>query len=139
MADRIRHQGVDTFGPSREGAKLEGSKIASKDFMKRWGVPTAFAEVVSSVADVKRVLPQFTPPYVLKADGLAAGKGVSLCQTEEELLERARQYFEEKVFGEAGAKALLEQFSRGLGNECPHFNKWRGVIFPCPYPKTIKG
>ena len=113
LADQIRAEGIDVFGPSQAGAQLEGSKILSKEFMKRWDIPTAPAEVVASVAEVKEYLKQFTPPYVLKADGLAAGKGVSLCSTEEELLERAKDYFEKKVFGEAGAKALLEQFQEG--------------------------
>ena len=109
LADQIRSQGVDVFGPSRAGAQLEASKVYSKEFMCQSGVPTAYAEVVTSVSDVTRALPNLTPPYVLKADGLAAGKGVIVCKTEPELLESSRRYFEEKIFGEAGSRALLEQ------------------------------
>ena len=118
VADKIRARGVDVFGPSQAGAQLEASKVNSKEFMRQSGVPTAYSEVVASVSDVKKVLSNFTPPYVLKADGLAAGKGVTICRTKEDLLKSSQRYFEDKIFGEAGTKALLEQFQEGWELSC---------------------
>ena len=101
------------FGPSKAEARLEASKIESKEFMNEFGIPTSHSQVVASVSEIQSVLGQFQPPYVLKADGLAAGKGVAICQTEEELLKKAKEYFEDQIFGLAGTKALLEEFQEG--------------------------
>lgn len=113
FADRLREGGFLVFGPDSQGAKLEGSKIFAKEFMNRYGVPTAMAVTVKSKEDVLREHTRFTPPYVLKADGLAAGKGVVILQTLPELLTAAEDYFEKRIFGDAGASALLEQFQAG--------------------------
>ena len=118
LADLIRNLGIDVFGPSQAAAKLEGSKVYAKKFMSRWGIPTTKAKEVSCVLDIKKQLSHWEAPYVLKADGLAAGKGVTICQTKEDLLERAKQYFEKKIFGEAGTKALLEEFQEGWELSC---------------------
>ena len=85
LSDALRAQGVAVFGPSAEAALLESSKVFSKEFMIEAGVPTARSEVVASVEDVRRAATHYVPPYVLKADGLAAGKGVVICKTMEEL------------------------------------------------------
>lgn len=113
LADALRERGLLVIGPDREGAQLEGSKIFAKEFMAKAGVPTAHAVVVDSVASVKENLAAFTPPYVLKADGLCAGKGVVICKTAEELESAAQDFFEKKIFGAAGERALLEQFTPG--------------------------
>ncbi len=113
LADQLRELGVPVFGPDKKGAQLEGSKIVSKEFMSAYDVPTAPFQRVATVEQVKEVVSQFTPPYVLKADGLAAGKGVFICQTEAELFEAADQIFNQKTLGTAGESALLEQFQPG--------------------------
>ncbi|HRO67132.1 MAG TPA: phosphoribosylamine--glycine ligase, partial [Pseudobdellovibrionaceae bacterium] len=113
LADQLRDRGILVVGPGREAALLEGSKVFAKNFMRDAGVPTAPFAVVKSVADVQKEISGFTPPYVLKADGLAAGKGVYICKTESELLERSRDLFENRILGEAGNQALLEQFQPG--------------------------
>ncbi len=113
VADRLREDGALVFGPDQQGAQLEGSKIFSKEFMEKYNVPTARFQVVTSLEQVKEFAPQFEPPYVLKADGLAGGKGVFICRTLDELLEAADQLFNDKILGEAGARALLEQFQPG--------------------------
>jgi len=113
LTDDLREHGILVVGPDREAAQLEGSKIKSKQFMIDAGIPTAFSKVVESVQDVKNHLHQFTPPYVLKADGLCAGKGVLICDTESELIEAAESMFEKKIFHTAGERALLEQFTSG--------------------------
>ncbi len=113
LADRLRDRGILVVGPSRDAARLEGSKIFAKEFMIAAGVPTAKYHVVSSILDIERHLSEFTPPYVLKADGLAAGKGVFICKTKEELFEAGKDLFERKILGLAGENALLEEFKPG--------------------------
>ena len=113
LADRLRDHGVLVFGPSGEGARLEGSKIFAKEFMRAAQVPTAGFAVVSSVEEVQKALKDFEAPYVLKADGLAAGKGVVICQTSDELLSHAEDFFVGHRFGRAGQRALLEEFQEG--------------------------
>jgi phosphoribosylamine--glycine ligase len=100
-------------GPSQIAAQLEGSKIFAKDFMREAGVPTAASEVVEDVAGTLKAAQKYQPPYVLKADGLAAGKGVFVCATLAELKSSAEFLFEQKGLGLAGRKALLEQFQEG--------------------------
>ncbi len=114
LASDLRDKGLFVFGPDKSGARLEGSKIASKIFMESHDIPTARFEVVDSVAQTMKEAETFTPPYVLKADGLAAGKGVYICENREELEKAANDLFVRKVLGVAGEKALLEQFQPGF-------------------------
>src|SRR5262249_16659906 len=85
----------------------------SKEFMTDAKIPTAKYQVVTSVDECLGKANQFTPPYVLKADGLAAGKGVTINKTIDELKASAQDLFDQKIFGEAGAPACLRQFSPG--------------------------
>ncbi|MBK7960442.1 MAG: phosphoribosylamine--glycine ligase [Bdellovibrionales bacterium] len=113
LADRLRERGILVVGPSGPAAQLEGSKIFAKEFMLRAGVPTARSVVVASVSETIEASRHFKPPYVLKADGLAAGKGVSICANLGELTEAAKDLFENKIFGLAGSRALLEECLEG--------------------------
>ncbi|MEY4617324.1 MAG: phosphoribosylamine--glycine ligase PurD [Pseudomonadota bacterium] len=113
LSDFLRDQGILVVGPSKAAAQLEGSKVFAKEFMQEFGVATARATTVRSVEETLRAANAFTPPYVLKADGLAAGKGVVLCKDIEQLRSVANQFFEQKLFGSASEKALLEQFLPG--------------------------
>ncbi len=113
LADFLREKGLKVFGPGAKSARLEGSKIFAKRFMKEQGIPTASYHIVSSVPEVLRASENFFPPFVLKADGLAGGKGVFLCENRTELEEKSRLLFEKKVFGAAGEKAILEDFQSG--------------------------
>jgi len=103
-------------GPGKEGAQLEGSKDFSKQFMLRNGVPTAKAKTFSASELIQSYsyLESCTPPIVLKADGLAAGKGVIICQSREEAKENLREMLEDKKFGDASAKVLVEEFLDGI-------------------------
>ena len=114
LGDYLRKQGFQVFGPSGEAAKLEGSKIFAKKFMKDMSIPTASFRILSSVKECEEVADNFTPPYVFKADGLAGGKGVFILKDKKELLEKARFLFEEKGLGEAGREAILEDFQSGF-------------------------
>jgi phosphoribosylamine--glycine ligase len=113
LADMFRHIGILVFGPEKRAAQLEGSKVFAKKFMQEYGVPTARAEVVSDVAGTMSAAQKFSAPYVLKADGLAAGKGVFICETLDELQAAAQDIFVRRKLGEAGAQALLEEFQPG--------------------------
>lgn len=114
LADSARERGFRVFAPSKSGARLEASKIHAKELMLAAGVRTARSFTVSSVAETLNAASNFRPPYVLKADGLAAGKGVFIDKTLAELEKSARFLFEEKGLGEAGARALLEEYSPGI-------------------------
>lgn len=113
LSDRLRERGILVVGPSAESAQLEGSKIFAKQFMQSAKVPTSHFEIVSSVEDVQKAAPRFSPPYVLKADGLAAGKGVFICKNQQELENAADELFNKRILGDAGSRALLEQFMPG--------------------------
>lgn len=113
VADLLRARNISVFGPSQEGARLESSKIHAKEIMQAAGVQTARSFVVDSVASCLAAASEFKPPYVLKADGLAAGKGVFIEKTLSGLEQAARALFEKRILGEAGARALLEEFSPG--------------------------
>jgi phosphoribosylamine--glycine ligase len=113
MSDQMRALGLKVFAPSYESARLEFSKIFSKEFLIEAGIPTARAFVVNSVESTLEKSKNFAAPWVLKADGLCAGNGVVICFTLKELEQAAREFFEEKKFGEAGARALLEEFESG--------------------------
>ncbi|MCM2280365.1 MAG: phosphoribosylamine--glycine ligase [Bdellovibrionaceae bacterium] len=118
LADALRGAGCLVFGPSRAAAQLESSKLFAKRFMVDAGIPTARFHEVDSVATTMVAAQGYRPPYVLKADGLAAGKGVFICQDLPALENAARAIFETKVFGAAGAHALLEAFQTGYEISC---------------------
>jgi phosphoribosylamine--glycine ligase len=103
-------------GPSKEGAQLEGSKDFSKQFMLRHGVPTAGAKTFfgNQSKDAEKYLEKLNPPFVLKADGLAAGKGVIISSSLDEAKSAIREMLEEKKFGDASAKVLIEEFLDGI-------------------------
>ena len=112
LADSLRAAGVDTFGPSQQAAQLEGSKGFTKELCKRARIPTARYERCTSLEAAWGALKQFDAPFVLKADGLAAGKGVVIAETREEAQEALNEMFDGK-FGSAGSEVVIEQFLTG--------------------------
>ena len=113
LADHLRERGILVVGPSRAAAQLEASKIFAKEFMKAAKIPTASFEVVKSVGELMIAAQKFSPPFVLKADGLAAGKGVFICADLAELKKNGEEIFEKNKLGAAGSKAVLEEFTKG--------------------------
>ncbi len=113
LSNFLRERGILVVGPNQEAARLEGSKIFAKEFMSAAKIPTADYEVVSSVEQTLVAAKMKTPPYVLKADGLAGGKGVFICKALKELEQAAQELFVKKSLGLAGEQALLEQFTSG--------------------------
>ena len=110
LADRFRRAGLKVFGPGREGARLESSKVWSKERMKRWGIPTADFAAFDDYEAARRHLERRyrNKPVVVKADGLAAGKGVVVAPDSAAAEEALRQIMVERVFGAAGEHLLLE-------------------------------
>jgi phosphoribosylamine--glycine ligase len=112
LADSLRGAGIAVFGPSRAAAQLEGSKGFTKDLCERAGIPTAGYERVSDEASALAALARFGAPVVVKADGLAAGKGVTVAMTLGEAEAAVREIFSGR-FGAAGAEAVIEEFLEG--------------------------
>ena len=112
LADSLRDKGFAVFGPSKAAAQLEGSKGFTKDLCARANIPTGGYERVANEADAMAALQKFGAPVVIKADGLAAGKGVTVAMTMPEAEEAVREIFAGR-FGEAGAEAVIEEFLEG--------------------------
>lgn len=113
VVDRLKAAGIPAFGPVAACARLEGSKHFAKQFMEKYRIPTARSVTVDSLAAAEAALGRFTLPVVVKADGLAAGKGVTVAATRDEALGALRQIFEARVFGAAGDRVVLEEFLAG--------------------------
>jgi phosphoribosylamine--glycine ligase len=113
VVDYFREQGLAIFGPTKGAAQLEGSKAFSKDFLARHKIPTAeyqnFVEIEPAIAYIQKM----GAPIVVKADGLAAGKGVILAQTEEEAIDAVKDMLDGNKFGDAGHRVVIEEFLQG--------------------------
>ncbi len=113
VVDVFEERGLRVFGPRKNAAILEGSKAFSKDLMKKYNIPTAAYETFTSPEDAVAYLETSEYPIVLKADGLALGKGVLICNTKEEAKEGVKTLMLDKQFGSAGDKIVIEEFMTG--------------------------
>ena len=113
IVDLFEARGLRVFGPRKNAAILEGSKAFSKDLMKKYNIPTAAYETFTSADDAKKYLETSEYPIVLKADGLALGKGVLICNTKEEALAGVDELMLDKKFGDAGNTIVIEEFMTG--------------------------
>lgn len=113
IVDVFEARGLRVFGPRKNAAILEGSKAFSKDLMKKYHIPTAAYETFDSAEEALRYLETSEYPIVLKADGLALGKGVLICNTKEEAKEGVKTLMLEKQFGTAGDRIVVEEFMVG--------------------------
>jgi len=113
VVDRFRGAGLRIFGPTAAAAQLEGSKAFAKDFLARHGIPTAFYAVHTQVEAALAYIRQKGAPIVVKADGLAAGKGVIVAMTLEEAEAAVRDMLSGNAFGDAGARVVIEEFLEG--------------------------
>lgn len=138
LADRLRAVGIAVFGPGHSGARLEGSKVFSKQFFDRHGIATAAFRVAASATDVEAALAALGPSLVVKAEGLAAGKGVVVCESADEVRAAAAAMLSGR-FGSAGTRLVLEQ--RLSGRECSILALTDGqrleVLAPAEDHKTI--
>ncbi len=113
LADEFAARGLAVFGPRKQAAELEGSKVFAKQFMQRHGIPTAPFAVAHDADDAWNAVLDLGLPVVLKADGLAAGKGVLIAHDEEALEQALEVFFEERRFGDAGGRVVVEKFLEG--------------------------
>ncbi|MGV2942439.1 phosphoribosylamine--glycine ligase [Mesobacillus sp. LC4] len=113
LADRFIEEGLKVFGPSKAAANIEGSKSFAKDLMKKYGIPTAKYETFSDYGEAREYLGEVGAPIVIKADGLAAGKGVVVAMTVKEAELALQEMLLNSKFGEASASVVMEQFLTG--------------------------
>ncbi len=157
--DALGEAGIPCFGPKANAAIIEGSKIFSKNLMKKYGIPTAAYEVFTELDAALEYLKDAPIPTVIKADGLALGKGVVIAMTRDEAVDAVRSMMEDKVFGASGSKIVIEEFltgpevsvlsftdgnvvvpmvssmdhKRALDNDCGLNTGGMGTIAPNPY------
>ena len=111
--DALNEKGIPCFGPTAAAAQIEGSKVFAKDLMKKYGIPTAAYESFDDAAAALRYLETAEMPIVVKADGLALGKGVIIAQTREEARQAVVSMMEEGMFGQSGSRVVIEEFLTG--------------------------
>jgi len=111
--DALEAAGIPCFGPRKNAAVIEGSKVFAKNLMKKYGIPTAACEIFDDPAAALKYLETAPLPAVVKADGLALGKGVLICPTREEAFAAVRSIMEEKQFGDSGNRIVIEEFLEG--------------------------
>jgi phosphoribosylamine--glycine ligase len=113
IVDRFRQEGLSIFGPTQQAAFIESSKVFAKTLMAVYGIPTAPFQTFSDPQQAERYIDQHPTPLVVKADGLAAGKGAIVCKTRDSAYDAITQMMREKVFGEAGTQVVIEEFLPG--------------------------
>ena len=113
LVDLLNEKGIPCFGPTKAAAIIEGSKAFSKDLMKKYNIPTAKYETFNDIKKALEYLDTQTAPIVIKADGLALGKGVIIAQTIEEAKDAVKSMMEDKIFGKSGDNIVIEEFLEG--------------------------
>ena len=113
LVDRLQAQGIRAFGPTADGARIEGSKVYAKYLMQKYNIPTAACEVFDDFDEAAVYVKSCNRPLVVKADGLALGKGVIICETAEMALDALKEIMVDRVFGEAGSRVVIEEFLEG--------------------------
>jgi len=111
--DALTSAGIPCFGPDKKAAIIEGSKVFSKNLMKKYNIPTAEYEVFDNADDAIKYLETAPIPTVIKADGLALGKGVIIAETREDAINAVKSMMEDKIFGESGNNIVIEEFLTG--------------------------
>ncbi len=128
MVDAMEAAGFRAFGPRRAAARVEASKAFAKELMKKYGIPTARYEVFDAIGSALEYLAAHPAPIVVKADGLALGKGVVVARTDEEAAEAVRAMMDEQRFGAAGATVVIEEFLEGPELTVLAFTDGRTVV-----------
>ena len=128
IVDVFHREGLKIFGPNKQCAQLEGSKAFAKDFMERHQIPTARYREYTDLREAKNALGIYGYPMVIKADGLAAGKGVVIAQDEKEAAEALEQMMAEKKFGTAGDKVVIEEFLQGIETSILCFVDGKSIV-----------
>lgn len=113
LVDRLKERGIPAFGPDQKAARIEGSKVFAKDLMRRYGIPTARYEAFDDAERALAYVQTCACPIVVKADGLALGKGVLICQTREEAAQAVTDMMRGGRFGASGSRVVIEEFLEG--------------------------
>ncbi|MDE2485503.1 MAG: phosphoribosylamine--glycine ligase, partial [candidate division NC10 bacterium] len=113
IVDEFERRGLRIFGPRKDAAIIEESKVFAKSFMKKHHIPTGFFQSFYRADDAKRYIQEIGAPLVVKADGLAAGKGVIVCLELSEALDAVKKIMEERLFGDAGERIVIEEYLEG--------------------------
>ncbi|MGB9826495.1 MAG: phosphoribosylamine--glycine ligase, partial [Desulfofundulus sp.] len=113
IVDSFNEAGLAIFGPTARAAAIEGSKVLAKEIMARYGIPTARFAAFSDAGEASAYIRKLNAPCVVKADGLAAGKGVIVCRTVEEALKAVEEIMVKGVFGAAGSRVVVEEYLTG--------------------------
>jgi len=145
IVDVFEGRGSKIFGPNKEAAKLEGSKVWTKELLLKYNIPCGKSETFSDKEEAKKYLDELakgqslTKPIVLKADGLAAGKGVLICKTKEEAENGIDQILVDKAFGDAGNQMIVEEFLEGHEVSVLSFvdgNNYKVMVPACDYKRV---
>lgn len=137
IVDVFEKKGLKIFGPSSAAAELEGSKVFTKDFLKKNRIPSAAYEVFTKRGAAKKFIDKIGAPCVVKADGLAAGKGVMVCQTEAEAKKAVDLIMKDRAFGDAGNRLIVEEFLQGEEASFIAFTDGKSVL-PLPSSQDHK-
>jgi phosphoribosylamine--glycine ligase len=114
IVDAFEDEGLKIFGPRKSAAQIEGSKAFAKEFMRRHGIPTASFQIFESLQNARGYIWSQKPPIVVKADGLAAGKGAVVCRSHQEAQVALEEMMIKRIFGEAGKRVIVEEFMEGV-------------------------
>lgn len=128
IVDRFQREGLRIFGPSQKAAEIEGSKAFSKELMAKYNIPTARYDVFTDSQKAKQYIEEIAMPCVVKADGLAAGKGVIICQTKKEATAAVAEILVENKFGSAGSKVVIEEYLVGQEVSMLAFTDGKNVV-----------
>lgn len=129
MVDALNAKGIKTFGPTKAAAIIEGSKVFSKALMQKYGIPTAAYESFSTVEEAAAYIATMPDPrVVIKADGLALGKGVIIAENHAEAIEAVRSMIEDKSFGESGSKVVVEEYLEGIEVSVLCFTDGKAIV-----------
>ncbi len=142
IVDLFRKRGLRVFGPTMAAAQIEASKVFSKNIMQKYGIPCARGEVFTSYAKARDYVDSRTAPMVIKADGLAAGKGVTVAATKEQALEALSDAMEKKTLGEAGNQVIVEECLEGKEVSLLAFTDGQSVspmVPACDYKRVFDG
>jgi phosphoribosylamine--glycine ligase len=143
LADRLRANDIAVFGPSQSAARIESSKAFSKELLERYGIPTASSQTFSSRVDARNHIESVPGPMVVKADGLAAGKGVFMCESREDALRAVDLMMgEEAIFGASGSTVVIEEWLKGREVSAHAFCDGQTVApmpFSCDYKRARDG
>lgn len=113
IVDEFNKRNLKIFGPTKKAAKLEGSKVFAKEIMKKYGIPTAIGEIFTTSKHAIDYIKSLNIPVVVKAEGLAAGKGVYVCNSREEAVNAVCKIMDERIFGDAGNRVIIEECLQG--------------------------